>query len=61
VRERLGLLFCRVGNFEQQHFAVTHPKNLAQTKQNNHNNKSGKPKEFEKIDQIISDVNKQNH
>ncbi len=47
-----------------QHFTVKgetlNPKNLAKTKQNNLNNKGGKPKGFEKIEQIISDVKNQN-
>jgi len=48
-----------------QHFTVKgeslNRENLANTKRNNLNNKSGKPKDFQKIDQIISAVNKQNH
>jgi len=48
-----------------QHFTVKgknlNRENLAQAKQNNLKNKSGKPKDAEKIDQIISAVNKQNH
>jgi len=48
-----------------QHFTVNgkslNRENLAQANQNNHNNTSGKPKDAEKIDQIISAVNKQNH
>jgi len=48
-----------------QHFTVKgkslNRENLANTKRNNLNNKSGKPRDGEKIDQIISDVNKQNH
>ena len=48
-----------------QHFTVKgeslNRENLAQAKQNNLKNKSGKPRKGEKIDQIISDVNKQNH
>jgi len=47
-----------------QHFTVKgeslNTKTLANTNRNNLNNKSGKPKGFEKIDQIISDVKKQN-
>jgi len=47
-----------------QHFTVKgknlNRENLAQANQNNHNNKSGKPKDAEKIDQIISDVKNQN-
>jgi len=48
-----------------QHFTVKgeslNRENLANTKRNNLNNKNGKPKDAEKIDQIISAVNKQNH
>ena len=48
-----------------QHFTVNgkslNRENLAQANQNNHSNKSGKPRDGEKIDQIISAVNKQNH
>ena len=47
-----------------QHFTVKgetlNPKNLAKTKQNNLNNKGGKPKGFEKIEQIISATKNQN-
>jgi hypothetical protein len=47
-----------------QHFTVKgknlNQKNLANTKRNNLNNKGGKPKGFEKIEQIISAVKKQN-
>jgi hypothetical protein len=47
-----------------QHFTVNgkslNTKNLAKTKQNNLNNKGGKPKDGEKIEQIISAVKKQN-
>jgi hypothetical protein len=48
-----------------QHFTVNgkslNQKNLAQIRQNSLNNKSGKPKDVEKIEQIISAVKKQNH
>jgi len=48
-----------------QHFTVEgkslNPKNLARTRYNSLDTKKGKPKEFEKIEQIISDVEKQNH
>ena len=47
-----------------QHFTVKgeslNRENLANTKRNNLNNKSGKPKDFQKIDQIISATQKQN-
>jgi hypothetical protein len=47
-----------------QHFTVEgkslNQKNLARTRQSSLNNKSGKPKGFEKIDQIISAAKKQN-
>jgi hypothetical protein len=47
-----------------QHFTVKgeslNTKTLSNTKRNNLNNKSGKPKGFEKIDQIVSDAEKQN-
>ena len=47
-----------------QHFTVKgeslNQNNLANTKRNNLNNKSGKPKGFEKIDQIISAAKNQN-
>jgi hypothetical protein len=47
-----------------QHFTVKgknlNQKNLANTKRNNNNNKSGKPRDGEKIDEIISAVKKQN-
>jgi hypothetical protein len=47
-----------------QHFTVKgeslNPRNLAQAKQNSLNNKGGKPKGAEKIEQIISDAEKQN-
>jgi len=47
-----------------QHFTVKgeslNPRNLAQAKQNSLNNKGGKPKGAEKIEQIISDAKKQN-
>jgi len=48
-----------------QHFTVKgkslNPGNLAQTRENNLNNKGGKPKDVEKIEQIISAAKKQNH
>jgi hypothetical protein len=48
-----------------QHFTVNgkslNRENLAQANQNNHSNKSGKPRDGEKIDQIISAVKNQNH
>jgi hypothetical protein len=47
-----------------QHFTVKgkslNRENLAQAKINNNNNKSGKPKDAEKIDEIISATQKQN-
>ena len=47
-----------------QHFTVKgeslNPGNLAKTKQNNLNNKGGKPKGFEEIEQIISAIKNQN-
>jgi len=47
-----------------QHFTVKgeslNRENLAQANQNNHNNKSGKPRDGEKIDQIISATKKHN-
>jgi hypothetical protein len=47
-----------------QHFTVKgeslNPRTLAQTRQNNLSNRDGKPKDAEKIDQIISDAKKQN-
>jgi hypothetical protein len=47
-----------------QHFTVKgkslNRENLANTKRNNLNNRGGKPRDGEKIDQIISDVKKQN-
>jgi len=47
-----------------QHFTVKgeslNPKTLAQIRQNSLNNKGGKPKGFEKIEQIISAAKKQN-
>ena len=47
-----------------QHFTVKgeslNPKNLAQTRENNLNNRDGKPKDAEKIEQIVSAAKKQN-